>query len=392
MSDSSRQASRGTDAVAVVAGILAATGLVLFVHAQARPIVPAPAAASSATAVAPADRLAATFRAPSLVTPSDALPTPGATAVARAPGNVRASATSTAAAGRQASASGTRVVGATPTESELVANGSATPGPTSTGPGVALLDPPAPYFTMSRPFTPDHAVEASRYYPYGTRGRGEYLLHHGVDIGNANGTPVLAVGDGEVVYAGDDLHQPWGPTTDFYGNVVVIRHATTVGGQAISTLYGHLSQVEVATGQPVAAGDVIGLVGMAGIALGPHLHLEVRLGDPQDYEATRNAELFLAPLAGRGTLLGRVTDAAGAVVPNVRVALFRQDGAGETYYGETTTYPAQHVHPSEAFGETFVFADIPGGPYTLYAQVAGRQSSAAVEVTDGGTFRVELQP
>ena len=43
-------------------------------------------------------------------------------------------------------------------------------------------------------------------------------------------------------------------------------------------LYGHLSQVSVATGQRVAPGDLVGAVGMTGIAIGPHLHVEMRLG------------------------------------------------------------------------------------------------------------------
>jgi murein DD-endopeptidase MepM/ murein hydrolase activator NlpD len=70
------------------------------------------------------------------------------------------------------------------------------------------------------------------------------------------------------------------PLTDpqRYGNYIVIQQQ---GGYA--TVYGHMVQTNVAWGQAVKAGDVIGLVGSTGNSTGPHLHFEVRFGGlPQD--------------------------------------------------------------------------------------------------------------
>ena len=96
---------------------------------------------------------------------------------------------------------------------------------------------------------------------FGPRGDG---FHPGIDIPADTGTPVAAAGTGVVVSAG------FAP--DGYGKRVVIDH-----GDGVTTISAHLSRVDVSTGQDVAAGDVVGLVGATGEATGPHLHFEVRL-------------------------------------------------------------------------------------------------------------------
>ncbi|GAA0314875.1 M23 family metallopeptidase [Streptomyces polychromogenes] len=88
--------------------------------------------------------------------------------------------------------------------------------------------------------------------------------HTGVDFIASTGTTVRAVGAGTVVSAG------WGGA---YGNQVVIRHADGKYSQ-----YGHLSQLNVSTGQTVTAGQTIGLSGATGNVTGPHLHFEIRTG------------------------------------------------------------------------------------------------------------------
>ncbi|MEU8438551.1 LysM peptidoglycan-binding domain-containing M23 family metallopeptidase, partial [Streptomyces sp. NPDC029216] len=88
--------------------------------------------------------------------------------------------------------------------------------------------------------------------------------HTGVDFIASTGTTVRAVGAGTVVSAG------WGGA---YGNEVVIRHADGKYSQ-----YGHLSQLNVSTGQTVTAGQAIGLSGATGNVTGPHLHFEIRTG------------------------------------------------------------------------------------------------------------------
>jgi murein DD-endopeptidase MepM/ murein hydrolase activator NlpD len=79
------------------------------------------------------------------------------------------------------------------------------------------------------------------------------------------GTPVRAAGAGRVQFVG---------VKGGYGNVVVIAHA---GG--VTTLYGHLSRfaVGLSPNDRVQQGELLGRVGMSGLATGPHLHYEYRL-------------------------------------------------------------------------------------------------------------------
>ena len=88
--------------------------------------------------------------------------------------------------------------------------------------------------------------------------------HDGIDYAAPIGTPVRTVGDGTVEFAGQQ---------NGYGNVVIIRH-----GNNRSTLYGHLSRIDVRRGERVEQGERIGAVGMTGWATGPHLHFEFRVG------------------------------------------------------------------------------------------------------------------
>jgi murein DD-endopeptidase MepM/ murein hydrolase activator NlpD len=93
--------------------------------------------------------------------------------------------------------------------------------------------------------------------------------HLGVDYGAPMGTPVRAVGDGVVDFAG---------VQNGYGNVVIIRHPNDR-----TTLYAHLSRIDVRTGQHVEQAQRLGAVGMTGWATGPHLHFEFRVhGEHQD--------------------------------------------------------------------------------------------------------------
>lgn len=95
--------------------------------------------------------------------------------------------------------------------------------------------------------------------------------HSGVDIAAPTGTPVRSVADGVVSLAHDDLY--------FTGLTVMIDH-----GLGLQTVYAHLSRMDVAEGETVSAGQIIGAIGASGRATGPHLHwgatwLDVRL-DP----------------------------------------------------------------------------------------------------------------
>jgi murein DD-endopeptidase MepM/ murein hydrolase activator NlpD len=88
--------------------------------------------------------------------------------------------------------------------------------------------------------------------------------HLGVDYAAPTGTPVRTVGDGVVEFAG---------RRGGYGNVVQIRHTNNR-----STLYAHLSRIDVRNGQRVEQGTRVGAVGTTGWSTGPHLHFEFRVG------------------------------------------------------------------------------------------------------------------
>lgn len=99
------------------------------------------------------------------------------------------------------------------------------------------------------------------------------IYHSGIDIGAGYGTPIKASNSGKVIMAG------W---YGGYGKVVIIDHGV-VRGQPITTLYGHMSSINVTQGQKVNQGQTVGKVGTTGYSTGPHLHFEVRVkGQPRN--------------------------------------------------------------------------------------------------------------
>lgn len=88
-------------------------------------------------------------------------------------------------------------------------------------------------------------------------------FHEGLDIATQSGNPIRAPSNGIVSYAG------W---ESGFGNTVVIDH-----GYGITTLYGHMSKIEVKTGEIVKRGQTIGLVGDTGFSTGPHVHYQVMI-------------------------------------------------------------------------------------------------------------------
>jgi murein DD-endopeptidase MepM/ murein hydrolase activator NlpD len=245
------------------------------------------------------------------------------------------------------------------------------------------------HFWFQRPFDSEFSTWGSSYYPFGTNGRGEYLWHQGVDIQNPFGTPILAVGDGVVVRAGADDKDPFGPRVDFFGQAVLLRHHEQWNGLDVFTLYGHVSKVLVREGQPVAAGDVIAEVGQGGVALGPHLHLEVRVGTT-DYRDARNPDLWVKPDPSYGVVAGRVVDGRGYVVPQQVVLLYRAQEP-DRFWRQTYTYPDNIVKSDVAWGELFTFGDVPAGGYVLKTYFDGRVYAQTITVTNQTTSFVVIQ-
>jgi septal ring factor EnvC (AmiA/AmiB activator) len=103
---------------------------------------------------------------------------------------------------------------------------------------------------------------------------GTTINNNGVDIAAQLGTPVRAVAKGRVEFTNDDYAS--------YGPIVILNH-----GDGFFTLYAHLSEILVSTGQEVTAGQIVGRVGDTGSLKGPILHFEVRKGgtalNPEDW-------------------------------------------------------------------------------------------------------------
>lgn len=141
-------------------------------------------------------------------------------------------------------------------------------------PGQLLIVPDGvpPSEAPKRPtqFTPQFAA--------GTAGSGNFIwpasgnitqyyvwYHQALDIANASAPPVLAADSGTVSYS---ACIGWG-----YGCHIIIDHAN-----GYQTLYGHLSRIDINTGQGVGKAQQIGIMGSTGLSTGTHLHFEIRSG------------------------------------------------------------------------------------------------------------------
>jgi murein DD-endopeptidase MepM/ murein hydrolase activator NlpD len=167
--------------------------------------------------------------------------------------------------------------------------------------------------------------------------------HMGTDYAAPIGTPVHASGDGRVSFAG---------RRGGYGNAIVLAHTNS-----ISTLYGHMSRFakQIRIGTRVQQGDVIGYVGMTGLATGPHLHYEYLVNgahkNPQTVQLpgaeplradslhrflSESAPLLIrldpqaaAPTEAAGSASGGPPTAAASLMPAGGTARAAPDGAAD---------------------------------------------------------------
>ncbi len=138
--------------------------------------------------------------------------------------------------------------------------------------------------TYSMPIETDYGYTITSEFGYRTHPvTGVYKLHSGIDmVGKIHGN-ILAVADGEIVWAG---------IRGAYGNCVNIKH-TDIEGNTFYSFYAHLSQINVIEGQTVTQGQVIGLQGGEandpghGSSTGSHLHFEIRLSQNGNYQNPR---------------------------------------------------------------------------------------------------------
>ena len=96
---------------------------------------------------------------------------------------------------------------------------------------------------------------------------GKRTFHYGIDIATQTGNPIAATADGIVVTTKREK---------IGGRTIILSHRF-----GYQTVYCHLSKFLVKPGQRVKRGDVIGLVGRTGKALGPHVHYEVRVNNKE---------------------------------------------------------------------------------------------------------------
>lgn len=134
-------------------------------------------------------------------------------------------------------------------------------------------------------------------------------MHKGLDFGAATGTPIMAAGDGTVIFAG---------SKGSYGKYVQLTHPN-----GYATAYAHMSRIAVKRGQSVRQGQVIGHVGSTGRSTGPHLHYEVlargRQLNPAALKLPAGRKLAGAELAAYQTARAAI-DAAPAREPLVAAA------------------------------------------------------------------------
>ena len=239
------------------------------------------------------------------------------------------------------------------------------------------------HFWLDWPIGPSDNRAVDKSYRYGWTANDTLEVHAGVEIPNAKGTPVLAAADGVVVVAGQDDQQRFGPYLGFYGNLVIVQHDLPDSDVPLYSLYGHLSEVWTTVGAEIKAGEMIGAVGLSGVAVGSHLHFEVRYGH-NDYLATRNPELWLRPLADSGVLAGYLLDADGRRLLVESLVLEHLAGPDEdpqrTQYLET--YGGPMASGDDLWGEHFAIGALPPGRY-LVTFVNGRIFEIEIEIEPG---------
>ncbi len=225
---------------------------------------------------------------------------------------------------------------------------------------------PEDHYWFARPIPSDRRNYDLEYYPYGNDilipEYAPYRVHHGLDYPNDPGTPVLAAGSGEVIWAGP-LPSPRDGFNN-YGNTVIIRHDWQWRGEDVYTLYAHTLELFVKVGDRVATGQLLAGVGDSGLVTGPHLHFEVRVGD-NNYNATRNPSLWLAPYEGWGTLAGRFVDRLGEPIGNAELVVTPLDRGSSARVYRQRTYMERSLVPDEVWNENFVIGDIPAGTYRV---------------------------
>ncbi len=220
-------------------------------------------------------------------------------------------------------------------------------------------------------------------YRYASTANGKRDPHHGVDILNKFGTPVHAAADGLVVFAGPDVLPVYSPWANFYGNMIVLKHADD-----LYTLYGHLSKIDVKAGDGVQVGQKIGEVGQTGVAIGSHLHFEVRHGAVENYFSTLNPELWLAPENDTqnlpcGALMISITDSTSKhLFTKLTIARYPDSSSQSDFPYYLDTYVNDMAKGDES-DENAAIGGLQAGRYRIALESNGQLIERWVEVQSG---------
>ncbi len=254
---------------------------------------------------------------------------------------------------------------------------------------VPWIPSPQDHFYFNNPIAAFDIESAFSTYGYGDVFF-ENVVHTGIDIPGDIGTPILAAGDGKVIYAGlgiyrggDDVHD------DPYGKAVVIEHSFGYKGEPLFTLYAHMDEILVEEGQVVTAGYQIGSMGKTGKTTGPHLHFEVRVGK-NEYFSSRNPDLWISPPQGWGILVGQILTYGGRLLEQQPVYLYRMgetdpqdESSDQLWIGKS--YQNQAINRDPYYLENLSIANIPAGTYMVSIPVTyiGYSYQDVIEIRPG---------
>jgi murein DD-endopeptidase MepM/ murein hydrolase activator NlpD len=166
---------------------------------------------------------------------------------------------------------------------------------------------------LGRPLAGELTVATSGFGPRRSpAGEAGLEFHPGLDLAAPAGTPVVAVADGVVIWAGEAPPNA-GPAWWRLGRLVAVRH-----GDRFLSVSGHCGRLLVGRGARVRAGQVLAEVGASGWAAAPQLHYEVRRREPDGSWRALDPRLLLSPA---GTATVTETTGAGLQPPPLPAAL-----------------------------------------------------------------------
>lgn len=180
-----------------------------------------------------------------------------------------------------------------------------------TGLSHTFLSAPLEHARISSPF------QRNRLHPL----LGYSRPHRGVDYAAPMNTPIYATSHGEITFRGPD---------GGFGNTIIIQHP-----KGISTLYAHLNSFakNIQVGTTVTKGQVIGYVGMSGLATGPHLHYEFRInGEHQNPLTAKSKDVVTIPQTERTLFEQKVATLSQLLEPSSEPLLVSYNPYNEPQY------------------------------------------------------------